>query len=108
MNDTFNKDVSIIKVWAYHGDGGDRGTGPILGYCSSKYDADQKAKHSGWYGGQGWVAEHTAIKINHDIYVLANPQPIDLDGVKAQSDADLKAKTLASLTDDQKRVLGIK
>ena len=108
MNDTMHKDIKIIKVWAYHGDGGERGIGPILGYCSSKYDAEQKAQHSGWYGGQGWVAEHSAIKINHDVYVLATPHPIDLDGVQKQADAELKAKTLASLTSDQKRVLGLK
>lgn len=108
MNDTFNKDVKIIKVWVYHGDGGERGVGPILGYCSTKYEADQQSAHTGFYGGKGWVSEVPAIKINHDVYILAHDKPVDLDGVKAKCDADLKAKTLASLTDDQKRVLGLK
>lgn len=108
MNDTFNKDVKIIKVYAHHGDGGDRGTGPIRGYCSSRYAAESAAQGQGWYGGNGWVSESYAIKINHDVYVLASKDPIDLDGKSAQTDAELKAQTLASLSEDQKRVLGLK
>lgn len=108
MNDTMHKEVSIIKVYAHHGDGGDRGTGPIQGYCSSRYAAENAALGQGWYGGNGWVSEAYAIKINHDVYVLASKDPIDLDGVNAKSDAELKAKTLASLSADQKRVLGLK
>ena len=108
MNDTFNKDVKIIKVYAYHGDGGERGTGPVMGYCSSKYDADIASAHTGFYGGKGWVSEVPAIKINHDVYILAHDYPVDLDGVRAKSDAELKAKTLASLSAEQKRVLGLK
>jgi hypothetical protein len=108
MNDTFHKDVSIIKVWAYHGDGGERGVGPVIGYCSSKYDADVQSKHTGFYGGKGWVSEVPAIKINHDVYILAHDKPVDLDGKRKQADEDLKALTLASLSDEQKRVLGLK
>ena len=108
MNDTFHKDVSIITVYAHHGDGGDRGTGPIRGYCSTRFDAEQAAKGQGWYGGDGWVSEVRAIKINYDIYILASDSPIDLDGKRQRADDDLKALTLASLSAEQKRVLGLK
>ena len=108
MNFDKYKDVVIIKVYAHHGDGGDRGTGPIRGYCSTRHDAEQAAKGQGWYGGDGWVSEAHAIEINHKVYVLADKDPIDLDGKNARSDAELKEKTLASLTADQKRVLGLK
>jgi hypothetical protein len=101
-------DIHLIKVYAYHGDGGDRGTGPILGYCSTKYQADLESTHTGFYGGKGWVSETSAIRINNEVYILAGEHPVDLDGVKAKSDAELKEKTLASLTDEQKRVLGLK
>ena len=108
MNDTFNKDVKIITVYAYHGDGGERGVGPVIGYCSSKYEADVASQNTGFYGGKGWVSEARAIKINHDVYILAHANPVDLDGVKAKADAELKEKTLASLSSEQKRVLGLK
>lgn len=108
MNDNMAKDIRLITVYAYHGDGGERDCGPIIGYCSSNHDADVKSHSSGFYGGKGYVSEHTAVKINQDIYLLAQSKPIDLDGVQAKYDADLKAETLASLTADQKRVLGIK
>lgn len=97
----------IITIYVHHGDGGDRGTGPIQGYCSTRHAAEQSAKGQGWYGGDGWVGEACAIKFLESWYVLADKHPIDLDGVNAKIDAELKATTLASLTEDQKRVLGL-
>ena len=107
MNDTLYKDISFITVYAYHGDGGERGIGPIIGFTSTRHDAEVKAHNSGFYGGAGHVAEHQAIKINCNVFLLARPDPIDLDGVAAKNDANLKASTLANLTTDQKRVLGL-
>ena len=41
------------------------------------------------------------------VWLLDQPEPIDLDSLEAKRDAELKAQTLASLTAEQRRVLGI-
>jgi hypothetical protein len=102
-----NPKYEIITVYAHHGDGGERGTGPILGYCSTRPAAEVAAYGQGWYGGNGWVSDCPALKIGDAVFVLAHKNPIDLDGKRSLADAELKAKTLADLTDDQKRVLGL-
>lgn len=100
--------MNMFKAWQVHGDGGERGTGPIIGYASTKSRADEMAKGQGWYGGTGWVQETSVVEIEGKIYALASPVPIDLDGVQAGKDAILRKQTLANMSDDQLRVLGLK
>lgn len=97
-----------ITVWAAHGDGGERGTGPVLAYYSTQYQAENAAKGRGWYGSNGRVSKHHALRFGSEVWLLQRPDPIDLDAVLAKRDAELREETLASLTDEQIRVLGIK
>lgn len=101
--------MKIIKVFQVHGDGGERSIGPVIGYASTKSRADEKAKGQAWYGGDGWISEMAAIELDTgEIYILASPIPADIDGVRAKADAILREQTLALLSTEQRRVLGIK
>ena len=99
--------MTIFKVYASRGDGGERGVGPIIAFHSSKDLAESHAKGRGFYGGNGGITVHHAIKVDSLTYVLLNDQPVDIDGIQARIDSELRSKTLASLTADQKRVLGL-
>jgi hypothetical protein len=98
---------SIFEVYAPRGDGGEHGLGPAMGYYSTIVQAETKAKNSGWWGGYGGVSTHFAVMINGEVFLLAQADPIDLDNVRQLADEELRAKTLAQLTPDQKRVLGL-
>jgi hypothetical protein len=100
--------VEKITVWLAHGDGGERGIGPVIAYCSTQAQAEGAAKGIGWYGGNGYVEDAPALRIDGAVYLLRERDPIDMDAKQAQRDADLRAKTLAALTEEQKRVLGIR
>lgn len=103
------KPYEIISVWAYYGDSGEGGgRSPLLGYCSSFNLAARAAKGKGFWGGDGAVSVCKALKIGSEIFALIDEKPIDLNGTKVAQDAKLREQTLASLTVEQKRVLGIK
>lgn len=102
-----NVSVEIIKVYEVHGDGGERGYGPVIGYASTESIAKEMAKGEGFFGSDGIYTEVPAIKVNGVFYALKKEFPIDLDNAQTTKDAELKAKTLASLTAEQKRVLGL-
>jgi hypothetical protein len=99
--------VEIIKVYEYHGDGGERGFGPILGYTANHADAVAATRGKGWYGGDAHISTLNCIKIGDECYVLKQTDPIRLDGDKAVDDAR-RARLMAQLTPEDKRVLGIK
>jgi len=96
-----------IDVWVAHGDGGERGIGPEIAYCSTKAHAESAAKGRAWYGGNGVVVKRCALKIDNKVWLLAERDPIDIDSAKARRDTDLRAKTIATLNAEQRRVLGI-
>lgn len=96
-----------ITVWTAHGDGGEYGVGPVIAHFSTQQAAINAAKGKGWYGGNGVVLDCQALRVDGDVWLLAQANPIDLDAVKANQDAKLLADTLAALSDEQKRVLGI-
>jgi hypothetical protein len=100
----------IVEIYAVHGDGGERSLGPIIGYCESQSDADRHKKGTGWYGGDGHVSKACAIEVNGSLYVLAAVKPIVfMDKIEEQKrlDQELRAKTIASLSEEQLRVLGL-
>lgn len=100
-------EIELITVYAYHGDGGERGTGPVIGWCSTEDKAQIAGRHTGYYDSQGGVSTANAIKIGNDFYLLARKKPIDVDGINGKHDDILRDKTMASLTSEQKRVLGL-
>lgn len=107
----------IIEAFAVHGDGGERGIGPVEGYCKTREDAEFMAVGRGWYGGMGKVTSRWALLIDDEMYILASSGPssfmdVDTERQKRQAeqerrDAELRAETLSHLTEAQKRVLGL-
>jgi hypothetical protein len=99
--------VKFVKVYAAHGDGGERAQGPIIGYFSSAFKASNYARNAGFYGSDGGTSIVPAVNIDGKIYVLSQEGAIDLDGEQVQRDANLRAQTIASLSVEQLRVLGL-
>ncbi|MEN9489565.1 MAG: hypothetical protein RJA63_14 [Pseudomonadota bacterium] len=99
--------VERITVWQAHGDGGDRCRGPVIAYCGSRAQAAHAAKGRGWYGGNGEVTSRPALRIAGKVWLLHAPDPIEVDALDADRDADLRARTIAALSAEQRRVLGL-
>ena len=101
---------NIIKIYMAHGDGGEMSIGPVIGYYRSHTSAASAVIGSGWYGGTGHVSEGHAVQLeNGQWYLLANSgYSIDLDGEQAKLDAKLREQALGKLSNEEKRVLGIK
>jgi hypothetical protein len=101
--------LEVKQIWVAHGDNdGGIGLGSALGYYSSEYEALKAAKGKGYWGGDGVASSRYAIFHGDDVWLLANKNPIDLDGTKATNDALLRADIIKSLSSEQLRVLGIK
>lgn len=82
--------------------------GGIIGYFSEESVAKKEAKGKGPWGGNASIDLIYSVELNGNTYILANGgKPIDVDLKKARNDAKLKEETLASLTEEQKRVLGL-
>ena len=74
-----------IKIWQVHGDGGERGEGPVVGYGRTEERAAVLARGQGWYGGQGRVKECPALVDSEGrVWALANPDPVDLHASDAK------------------------
>ena len=99
--------AQIIKVYTYHGDGGERGLGPILGYTTNKADAVAATRGKGWYGGDAHISEDDAIKVGDEVFFLKSTTPVRLDGDR-KVDEERRQRLLAQLSPEDKRVLGIK
>lgn len=78
-----------------------------IGVYTSVIAAEHAAKGKGSWGGKGQVVEVLAVEIDGQWYELASDKPLDIDDAKKNADAKLKEDTLAMLSADQKRVLGI-
>lgn len=112
-------DVKIIHAWAVHGDSGsvqNTGNGPIIGYCETELDADLHSQGKGSWGGKGAVSKVKMLVLQNGVdskmYALAQPFPVkfhtlEVHLVQKRDDALLRAETLARLTAEQRRVLGL-
>lgn len=96
----------FYTIYAVYG-GGDERRSPdtLVGYFSKQGDAFIASRGIGWYGGEGLVLEKVALNVDGKVYVLADPDPIDLDNNQAKADEALHAKVMAKLTDEEIRVL---
>jgi hypothetical protein len=97
----------LYKAYQIRGDGGEMRVGPIIGYASTRARAEEMAYKKGFFGN-GTITDTWVVCIGKDVYALASPTPIDLNGEQAISDARLRRETLAKLTPEEQRVLGIK
>ena len=82
--------------------------GAIVGIFQHSAEANEAAENKGWYGGKGTVLPVSLISVDGKLFELAIDVEVDLNRQKAKADAKLKAETLASLTAEQRRVLGLK
>jgi hypothetical protein len=100
--------VQFTRVYGTYGGGDDRRAPDVLeGYASTRGAAEEAGRGRGWYGGPGRVTEEEAVVIDGKVFVLRYADPIDLDSTKKAADAKLREETIASLTAEQKRVLGL-
>lgn len=100
----------IIPIWKAHGDGGERSRGPVVGYALTEHEAHRLADGQGWWGGNGGTSEGHALRIGKELFALECKEPILLAKVAEDlraKDESLRKKTLAGLSKDQKRVLGL-
>lgn len=104
-----NAVVNFLDLWQVHGDGGERSIGPIIGYFRKHHEAVDFARGKAWYGGNGAVQSAKAVEIDGKVYILdSGGAPVDVDMCQYKADEKLKEDTLASLSEDQLRVLGVK
>lgn len=104
--------ADIVTVYAAMGSNEMSHSNFRCGVFSDHYNASQAAKGKGEWGSDGHVTESKAMKLSYDdgtseYYLLDSDKPLDLDGEKAKADAKLKEETLANMTSEQKRVLGL-
>lgn len=103
------REVDMKPVWAAMVSTDERGGDIVYGWYSTKEYALTESRGKGWYGSHGHAVQHKAVVIDGTTYLLGNAgHPIDVDGEQAIQDAELRKTTLASLTDEQLRVLGLK
>lgn len=105
-------DAEIVTVYTAVGSASMGGRNFTCGVFSDHHGASQGAKGKGEWGGDGSVKERKAMKVSYDddttqYFLLESDTALDLDGLKAKADEQLKEDTLSNLTDNQKRVLGL-
>jgi len=104
--------VNHIKVYEAVKNLGELCTDNSLGYFSTDELARAAAQGKAEWGGNGIVRIYDAIEIvnrgHRSVYILKHADPADVDNQKAAADEELRRKTIASLTDEQLRVLGLK
>ena len=97
----------IFKVWTVFAS---TETNPhfarVRTYSNEALARQGVAGHGPW-GSDGVVQQEAAVQVDGRVYVLVSAVPVDLDGLQAKADEDLKQRTLAALTPDQRRVLGV-
>lgn len=97
--------MKILPVYVAHGDGGERGLGPVLGYFSDKKVAQECAKGKGYWNSDGYIAEKMALDTGEGVYLLADTKPVDLDNAFGKVKEQLKKQALAKLTPDEIKAL---
>jgi hypothetical protein len=112
-----NQKIDFIDAWAVHGDSGSERTddAPVIGYCNTAADAAAYALGKGWWGRPGKVTPVSAMVIDGDTYILAQREPVRfvegaseaLAAKHKQQDSELRARTIAGLSAEQRRVLGL-
>lgn len=100
--------MKVVPVFKSHGDGGERGVGPVVGVSTSEYKAREIARGKGFFGSDGSVTEGFAIDDgNGHLYLLERTHAY-VDGEDCvESARKAKEAALAKLTDADKRALGL-
>ena len=117
-------EYSVITAYAVHGDGGERGTGPLRGIYSTEELAKLAAKGKAFFGADGLVLEQNVLKISsktqrvegntthHGIkteyYLLAKKYPLDMDCVLGDKKKARREELLKDMSEFDKFALGLK
>lgn len=100
--------VDRVTVYGIHQSNNEKYNGPVTAWCSSKDIAETAAHKSGWYGGDAPISTFSALLINGAYWILHEREPVDMNGWQRAKDEVLRKETLAGLSPEQIRVLGIK
>jgi hypothetical protein len=83
----------------------------LIGVFSTKLRAEDAAINKGEWGSAGDVRSRQAFQCEHqNLYYLLDssmPAPVDIDNIKAQKEEKRKAELLSSLSEEDKRILGL-
>lgn len=97
-----------FQVWAVRNDTYERDdTSSVLAYYDSYGKAQERAVGKGWFGATARITKHEALRVGNNVWLLAKDTPIDVTQDESISDDDLREQTLATLSANQKRVLGL-
>lgn len=100
-------DYEIIDAYAVHGDGGERGTGPIVVVCSTEANAKTVCKGRGWYGSDGIINKRKVLRVGEAYFLLEREFSIDMDGDIAKKKENHRKKLLDGMSAYDKHVLGL-
>ncbi len=105
--------MELIDVWVVYANSGERDKGKPTHAFSTDFMANTFAHGRGWGGGLSVapVEKRRAIRSNTgDVYLLDDQieQPVDLDGLRTESEEQERQEALAKLTPRQRQLLGIK
>ena len=101
--------MKLLTVYAAHGDGGERGFGPIIGLFTSRASAKTAACGKGFYGADGLVRERIALHVNGKYFLLDSsfPKAVDMDGVEKERREKRRQELIKQLSDDDLDILGL-
>lgn len=100
--------MNILQVYKVHGDGGERGIGPIIGITLTKDKAEQMCKGKGFFGSHGEIFNGFAIEgDNGELYLLESEIPYVEGQLHKTTLQNKKNQALAKLTEEDKKVLGL-
>jgi hypothetical protein len=108
-----NAFVRWLDLWEVQGSSGSEMTneGPVEGYCETEAEAEIYAVGKGWYGGKGNIVRRRAVEINGQVFVLMDPEPIELTKERAKRLVDedkVKREALKKLAGHEIELLGLK
>lgn len=101
--------MSIKEVWCVYGYSPRKDT--FMGVFSTKIRADKAAEGKGEWGATGDVKSRQAYYDSHSGYHYLldalMPIPVDIDNIKAQAKEKRKAELLSSMSEEDKKILGL-
>ncbi len=99
--------MEIVTIYAVNQGDDDMHAGKPKWFFRSLTDAKECARGRGWYGSDAPVGNHKALIVDGAAYLLAQPKPVELDPVLDDEQAK-KNKAVAKLSDEERKLLGIR
>lgn len=107
MSETLHN-IEIKRLYAVHQGDDDRSSGYPRWYFDNAMEATKVAIGRGWWGGNAPVSEKKCLVIDGiTAYLLASDVPISINE-GPDDELTKKQKILAKLTEEEKKILGVK